>query len=376
MRRFTRDPSGRRVRKVLESATAIYVYDGEDVIGELDVSGRVVARDKGRTMLNLERGRQLLYLSRAEIEGLQVSVDEVREAVEAAFHEKAAGRVEMPPKPGIHPAPHAFIHAMPAHLPGLKVAGIKWVSGYPDNRRFGLPYITGLLILNCPETGVPLAVMDCTWITEKRTAAATAVAVGRLASEQARRLAIFGAGVQGRANTDALRRVCPRIREVAAFDPSDEARATFEHEVAGWGLRVEQAKSPHQAVTDADIVVTCAPIVKNPQPVIPPEWLKPGSVVASLDFDATVTAAVAHAVDGMWVDDGDQFEYYRRHGHFAGMPTSYQELSALVSAKHERRAPSDRYLVVNLGLALEDMATAQLLYQRALARNLGTVLPC
>lgn len=327
-------------------------------------------------MLNLERGRELLYLSRAEIESLEVSIDEVREAVEAAFREKAAGRVEMPPKPGIHTAPDAFIHAMPAYLSGLKVAGIKWVSGYPGNRRLALPYISGLLILNCPETGVPLAVMDCTWITEKRTAAATAVAVGRLAVKGAGRLAIIGAGVQGRANTDALRRVCPGIREVAAFDPSDEARATFEQEVTAWGLRVEQAKSPHLAVTDADIVVTCAPIVKNPRPVITPLWLKWGSVVASLDFDATVMADVAHAVDGMWVDDGGQFEYYRRHGHFAGMPTSYQEVGTLVCTGHKRRSPKDRYLVVNLGIALEDMATAQLLYQRALARNLGTVLPC
>jgi ornithine cyclodeaminase/alanine dehydrogenase len=327
-------------------------------------------------MLKLARGRQLLYLSKADVEALQFSPDEVRMAVEAAFLEKAAGRVEMPPKPGIHTSPDAFIHAMPAYLAGMGVAGIKWVSGYPDNRRFGLPYITGLLILNCPETGVPLAVMDCTWITEKRTAAATAVAVLRLASEEAQRLAIIGAGVQGRANTDALRRVRPSLREVAVFDPSAEARATFEQEAARWGLRVQQARSPREAVAEADIVVTCAPIIKNPQPVIPPEWLKPGCVIASLDFDATVMPAVAHAVDGMWVDDGEQFEYYRRHGHFAGMPKRYQELAALVSSGMPQGAPTHRYLVVNLGLALEDMAVALRLYQRAVNQDIGTVLPC
>ncbi len=222
-------------------------------------------------MLTLERGRQLLHLSRAEIEALQVSAAEVREAVEAAFREKAAGRVEMPPKPGIHTSGDAFIHAMPAYLPALGGAGLKWVSGYPDNRRFGLPYITGLLILNCPETGVPLAVMDCTWITEKRTAAATAVAVRRLALEGTRRLAIIGKGVQGRANTDALHRVCPDLQEVAVFDLSEEARTVFAREVALWDLRVEQAKSPQEAVTDSDVVVTCAPIVKRPKPVIPAE---------------------------------------------------------------------------------------------------------
>jgi ornithine cyclodeaminase/alanine dehydrogenase-like protein (mu-crystallin family) len=95
-----------------------------------------------------------------------------------------------------------------------------------------------------------------------------------------------------------------------------------------------------------------------------------------LDFDATVTPAVAHAADGMWVDDGEQFEYYRRHGHFAGMPTSYQELAALVSSGNPQAAPNHRYLVVNLGLALEDMAVALALYRRALVQGIGTVLPC
>ena len=327
-------------------------------------------------MLTLNRGGQLLYLSRAEIEGLQVSADEVRDAVEAAFREKAAGRIEMPPKPGIHTSGDSFIHAMPAYLPALGAAGVKWVSGYPQNRLSGLPYISGLLILNCPETGVPLAVMDCTWITEKRTAAATAVAVRRLATEGARRLAVIGAGVQGRANTDALRRVCPALRETAVFDPAEGARANYTRQVQSWGLRVEQAKSPQDAVTDADIVVTCAPIVKRPQPVIKPDWLKPGSVVVSLDFDATVMPSVARTADGMWVDDGEQFEYYRRQGHFARMPKRYEELAALVSTGKGRRAAADRYLVVNLGVAIEDMATAQLLYRRALERDVGTVLLC
>ncbi len=327
-------------------------------------------------MLNPERGRQILYLSRAQIEALDFSLDDVIAAVEACFVEKAAGRVEMPPKPGIHTRPDAFIHAMPAYLSGLGAAGLKWVSGYPENRGLGLPYITGLLVLNCPETGAPLAVMDCTWITEKRTAAATAVAVRRLAAPQTRRLAIIGAGVQGRVNVDSVRRVCPGIRTVAAYDPSEQAREVFGRQVSSWGLAVEQAASPGDAVNEADVIVTCAPIVKSPQPVIGPEMLKPGSVVVSLDFDATLMASAAQAADGMWTDDGGQFEYYRQHGHFAGMPTHYEELASLVASGGGRRHESDRYVVVNLGLALEDMATALPLYRRALEREVGTLLPC
>ena len=117
----------------------------------------------------------LLYLSQADVERVNVSTRETIEALEQMFKEKGEGRVEMPPKPGIHPRLDAFIHAMPAYIPSMESAGIKWVSGYPQNKDKGLPYITGLLILNDPETGIPTAVMDCTWITAKRTGAATAL---------------------------------------------------------------------------------------------------------------------------------------------------------------------------------------------------------
>ena len=105
----------------------------------------------------------LLYLSREDVEATHLPMLEVIDALETMFKEKGDGRTEMPPKPGIHPRADSFIHAMPAYIPGLQSAGIKWVSGYPGNREKGLPYISGLIILNDPDTGVPIAVMDCTW---------------------------------------------------------------------------------------------------------------------------------------------------------------------------------------------------------------------
>ncbi|MCJ7606880.1 MAG: ornithine cyclodeaminase family protein, partial [Thermoplasmata archaeon] len=99
---------------------------------------------------------EMLYLSRADVERVDLPMAEVIDAVERVFVEKGEGRVEMPPKPGIHTMPDAFIHAMPAYIPGMKAAGMKWVSGYPANHGRGLPYISGLLVLNDPETGIPV----------------------------------------------------------------------------------------------------------------------------------------------------------------------------------------------------------------------------
>ena len=155
-------------------------------------------------------GNRLLYMSKADVVSVGLGMAEIIELLEQAFQEKGAGLVEMPPKPGIHPGGgDNFIHAMPAYIPGMKSAGIKWVGGFPENNQRGLPYITGLLILNDPETGLPLSVMDCAWITGMRTAAATAVAARRLARPKSSILGILGCGLQGRTNTEALNVLFP-----------------------------------------------------------------------------------------------------------------------------------------------------------------------
>ena len=148
--------------------------------------------------------RQLLYLSQSDVISLGLTMPEIIDTVEAAFREKGHGDVEMPPKPGIHTRADAFIHAMPAYIKKTRAAGVKWIAGYPENTARGLPYISGLLILNDPDTGLPLAVMDAAWITAMRTAAATAVAAKYLSRPDVKSLAILGCGVQGKSNTDAL----------------------------------------------------------------------------------------------------------------------------------------------------------------------------
>ena len=96
---------------------------------------------------------RLLYLSQEDVVSVGLTMAEIIEVLDVAFREKGRGNTEMPPKPGIHPGGEDnFIHAMPAYIPALNAAGVKWVSGFPGNQKKGLPYITGLLILNDPET--------------------------------------------------------------------------------------------------------------------------------------------------------------------------------------------------------------------------------
>ncbi len=142
-------------------------------------------------------GKQLLYLSREDVESVGLGMPAVIELLEKAYLEKSQDKVQVPAKPSIYPKTDSFITAMPAYIPSLASAGIKWISGFPENVQRGLPYITGLLILNDVETGLPYAVMDCTWITAQRTGAKTAIAAKYLAARIAMWLGYWRAGSRG-----------------------------------------------------------------------------------------------------------------------------------------------------------------------------------
>jgi len=321
----------------------------------------------------MKKGKEMLYLSGADVRAVNLSMADTMAAVEQAFVEKGHGRVQMPPKPGLHTRGDAFIHAMPAYLPSLGAAGVKWVSGYPDNASYGLPYINGLLVLNCPETGVPLAVMDCAWITAQRTGAVSGVAAKYLAAPDSRVAAIIGCGVQARTQLPALALVRD-LQEVRCYD-IDPARTTaYIEEMREQlpGPRFFAAGSVAEAVRDADIVVTACPIVKDPDPPIEPAWLKEGVLALPIDFDSSWQTAAMRGCDKFYVDDQNQFEYYRTVGYFKGAPTRHVDLGQVVAGfAAGRENGRERIMAMNLGLAIEDMACAVKIYERALDRGLG-----
>ena len=319
---------------------------------------------------------QVLYLSRAEIASLEVTMKEIIDVLFVAFREHGERRVEMPPKPGVHTRPDAFLHAMPAYLPALGSVGMKWVGGYPGNFRRGLPTITGLIVLNDEETGLPLAVMDCTWITAMRTGAATAVAARHLARPESESLGILGCGVQARSHLEALAALFP-IRRVVAYDTLPEQAARFAQFARDrFGLEAEIAEDPRRAVEALDLVVTAGPILRKPHATIKAGWLSEGAFASLVDFDSYWEGAAMREVAKFCTDDVAQLEHYRRAGYFQDLPPIHATVGELVAGrKPGRENPREKTMTCNLGLALEDVATAPLVYRRALERKIGTWLP-
>jgi ornithine cyclodeaminase/alanine dehydrogenase len=319
---------------------------------------------------------EILYLSYKDVESLNLEPDLIIAAVEDSFRQKGLGLVEMPPKPGIHPRKDSFIHAMPAYLKGSDAAGLKWISGNPENPKRGLPYIAGILILNDPETGFPIAVMDATWLTAYRTAGATAVAAKYLARRESEVLAVLGCGTQGRSNTLMLSKILP-IKTVKAYDINERALASYEAFVREkMGIDVIKASSPREAIEGSDVIVTAGLLLKEPNPVIEADWVKPGVSAFPLDYDSYWKSSAIASMDKFYTDDIEQLLYSIKGGWIRPIERIFGELGEVVAGKKPgRESEREKIMCMNLGLACHDVAVGKLIYEEARRKGVGTHLP-
>jgi alanine dehydrogenase len=295
--------------------------------------------------------RPLIYLNRETVTELLPAVIEQIDLVEETYRAMARGRVEMPPKPGVHPRPDSFIHAMPAYLWDRDVAAMKWVSGYPENPRRGLSYISGLIIVNEAETGLPRAIMEAGEVTAARTAAASGVCVRALAPRGWRDVAILGFGEQGRFHARVVRALNPRA-PIHVYDP---------RLAPGGAPGVQVHTDARSAVRGAQVVITAGPIVRHPEPALDRAWVDDSCLLLPVDFDFYLRPELVADADLFLVDDIDQYGYYRGQGHFQRWP----EARATVGQALERGQRGDLVVACNLGVGALDAAFASEVLARA-----------
>ncbi len=309
---------------------------------------------------------ELIYLSQEEILDLNIPMKKIIELVAQGLFEHGHKRVENPPKPGIHSKSDAFIHAMPAYYESLGIGGLKWVSGYPSNRALGLPQIAGLMIVNDMETGMPLAVMDCRWITAVRTAAVSAITAKYCAREGASSLGVVGCGVQGRMNLVAFKEVIPELNEISVFDISKEAMKRYKQDFEkALGINIEISDNVRAAVDEKDMILTATQ--RLPEPLIRNEWFKPGCLGFGLEASRAWYGDAILEADKFITDSWDQTVYFYEHGAFPdGLPKLHAELGEVVAGvKSGRETQEERILAINIGLALEDVIVADHIYKVA-----------
>jgi alanine dehydrogenase len=316
-----------------------------------------------------------LLLTRAEIAGLMTPADYLG-AVETAFRLAKDGRTEAPLPMAIHGVGGGAFHAKGAAMFGeRKLAALKLNGNFPGNPARGLPTIQGVILLCDAETGAVLAIMDSIEITLRRTAAASALAAKHLARRDADTLAIVGCGAQARAQAEALTDVLPLKRGIA-FDADSAKAGVFASRMSDV-LPFESASSLRDATLAADVIVTCTTARK---PFLDTSDVPPGAFIAAVGADnpekneiapaLMAKAAVVADVLAQCLVMGDL-----HHAVKAGAMTAGQvraELADLVVGAKSGRGRDDEIVIFDsTGTAIQDVASAAIVYERALERGIG-----
>jgi ornithine cyclodeaminase/alanine dehydrogenase len=292
---------------------------------------------------------------------------------ESSLKQHALKEVENPPKPGVHPQPDAFLHAMPAWLKKKNICGIKWVSGFPGNVSKGLPTIAGLIVLNDVNTGFPLAIMDGTYITAIRTAAVSGVSAKYLARKDSKVIGIAGLGVQGKFNLMALSISCPSLEKVKLFEKWDPSYENFMAEMPKTlpHLKFERVSSFEEMVTDSDIVVCSTGMLL--ETVFYEKWVKKGALVLPIHSRGWEKDTPLK-MDKFLVDDWAQFSNFV--GDLYALPEKpYAELGEVCLGKKKgRENDTERIINFNAGLAIHDIVVASEILKIANEKGVGQVL--
>jgi ornithine cyclodeaminase len=303
-------------------------------------------------------------------------------SMETALARFSAGEVLQPVRSVLSVGPtKAYYGLMPAYVADPPQLGAKIVTVFGENHRRGLPSHLATIFLLDPDTGALIALMDGRYITEARTAAVSAVSARHMARPDAATLAILGTGVQARSHLEALAAVRP-IRQVRVWSPTPASRERFVAEMSGHvPATLTAAASAEAAVREADIVVL---VTSSPTPVIDAAWVASGAHVIAVgacrpeqrEMDPALVASGRLVVDSRaaaLVESGDVVlgiaEGRFDASHIAG------ELGDVVrGALPGRTSPGEITIFKSLGMAVEDVAAADLVYRRALETGAGTQL--
>lgn len=312
------------------------------------------------------------WLSRNDVAQTNLPFASALDAIEATLRDHGNGAFENPPTIGIHPRHDAFILAMAAWLPKQRRAGLKWVAGYSSNHKVGLPNITGLLVLNDTDTGLPVCVMDAAYLTAVRTAAASAITSKYLSPPHVDRIAVIGAGIQGLYHVEMLSLIHPAA-EFQIVDINENAVSWLAEQTYSKATIVH-VKEPEAAIRTADVVVTATSRLEDV--AFRFGWVKEGSLVLPVHIRGW-SQDITTAADVLLTDDVEQFKNY-----FNGTDSPYRDSSRVLGSVSDviagrvagRVRTADRIAVFNLGLAMHDVAIGSAILDIAEQHGLGTIV--
>ena len=325
---------------------------------------------------------ELLYLGGADVDGLSLTDDEILGSVRGVIAAQGLGETV------IEPRTHLFPQGVEGHFNVLRGvtgdhAGVKVVGDFVHNHRLGLPSELAMLLLMDPATGVPVAIIDATAITEMRTGAVTAIGGEYLARRDARVLGHVGARGTAYWNVRLLCHLFPGLEEVRVHSLRPESREQFARRLRDdLGREVRAVASWEECVRGADIVVEASRLTA-PAPLLKTEWIQRGALVMPYGTVSAVERGLLEIMDKIVVDDWGQAHAgplgaLRVHVDSGRLSEDnlYGELGSIVAGSLAGRERDDETILFwHRGLSITDIALGEAMLAKARERGLGTRLP-
>jgi alanine dehydrogenase len=328
---------------------------------------------------------ELTYLNAPDIERLALSDEEILHSIRSVL--AAQGRGETVIEPRMHlfarPGRDADGHFNVLRGATAELAGVKVVGDFVGNHQLGLPSELALLLLMDPHTGVPVAILDATAITEMRTGAVTAIGAEHLARNDSRSLGHIGARGTAYWNVRLLCHVLPELQEIRVHSRRLESRQRFAHELSAELRRdVRAVATWEQCVRGADVVVEATRLTE-PTPLLATKWIEPGSLVIPYGTVSAVALDLTEIMDKIVVDDWGQagigpLGALRTHVDLGLLSPAnlHAELGQIVCGQRSgREHDAETILFWHRGLSITDIALGQTLLAKAHALGVGTRLP-
>lgn len=325
---------------------------------------------------------ELVYLSGADVQALALSDDEILDAVRAVLAQQGRGQTVLEPRV------HLFPGRGEGHFNVLRGvtadhAGVKVVGDFVDNHRLGLPSELALLLLMDRATGVPVAIVDATAITEMRTGAVTAIGAEHLARRGSSVLGHVGARGTSYWNVRLLCRVLPGLTEIRVHSKRPSSRDEFAARLSSdLGREVRAVSSWEECVRGADVVVEAARLTE-PEPLLKTAWIAPGALVIPYGTVSAVELSLTEVMDKIVVDDWGQagagpLGALRAHVDSGRLSEDNlnAELGQIVCGRRPGRERDDETILFwHRGLSTTDIALGEALLAKAQAHGVGTALP-
>ena len=323
------------------------------------------------------------YLNALDVEQLALSDDEILEAVAAGLRAQGLGQAVIEPRVHLEPDPafRGHFNVLRGYVAPMGLAGVKIVGDYVDNYKQGLPSEMALLNLFDPRTGMPVALLDATAITDMRTGALTALGARHLARPDSKRLGHVGARGTAYWNVRLLDHLFG-FTEIRVHSRRPESRDSFAAKLSqDLGKPVRAVASWEECLDGADILVEASRL-ERPEPLFKTEWVKPGAFVVPYGTMSAVELSLTDVMDKIVVDDWGQCRAgklgsLRAHvdsGRLSEANLHGELCEIVVGRKPGRETPQERILFWHRGLSLSDIALGHAMLEKAKRLGIGQSL--